>query len=104
MRIVTGQSSSTVDVKKASHNKYYIAQNKSSKALGFVTRSEFDHSTFKLMAINGMTNGNCYGYHIRSSVETLSEFLQGIIYDDVMTVYEFNTPKEMLNWMANNSV
>jgi hypothetical protein len=92
----------TFTIEEASVHKFYGAQRKflAPYLKAFIT-SDRDYvdegNTFNLRDADGLTFGNRYGYHDQS----LAGILGKIKRSDSWDIYEFDTVKELFDWLTS---
>lgn len=92
MKKITSKSVLSVD-------KYYGIEETERPLKGFLVRKEYRHPLgYKVMCVDNITEGNSFPFLYS---ETLEEFKRKIIKEDPLFVaYEFQTSKELFEWLA----
>lgn len=63
---------------------------------GFISRENYDRDSYKIMALDKITNGNTYYYYKKDSLTDLIDKLKS----DKHEVYIFTTYQELFKWLA----
>ncbi len=65
---------------------------------GFITRQNYDSDNFIVLALKGITNGNCWGWFSND----LKELVKTLVLND-FEVYEFDTYQELFRWLSETT-
>ena len=84
-----------VELKDVDNEKYYGILNYKEK--GFITRRRYDDDKYIILSVDFLTNGNGWDYYTNDSI---SKVIGDFIWDGRGKVYEFDTSKELFQWLA----
>jgi len=86
-----------VSVDEVNEDLYYVV--KSDAAIGIITRQHYDDGPFLCKSTDEFTRGN--GWTFVCGCKTLTQVVTKAI-NLKFTVYQFDTAKEMFQWVADN--
>jgi len=94
-KVVVNAKPSVVSIEDVTGDKCYGFILEGNK--GFITRKDgFRRGDYCAKAVNSLTEGNCWSMH---TSPTLHGVIQGLV-KAKFAVYEFETPEEMLKYLA----
>lgn len=91
----------TVEVKNTSDEKCYIVKFENPKKYGIIRREDYEKGVYQILSLSEFTRGNMYlGYE--ESHENIQSFIKDTLLSATKEVFEFENPKEMFGWLAEN--
>jgi len=95
-QVVITETNPEVNVQRCDADKYY-GLSKAGSPRGFITRDDYDRGNFRAKVVRSLTRGNDWTF---IQGPDLPAVLANAIAKSKFTVFEFDTHKELMTWLA----